>query len=235
MMYASYVDCLRCIIEEERLSPEALRSYLLSVPAFSKSFKVQKMALLSDHKSELMKQATITDIFNFLSTEYASFLNYGIFEKIIKKYNISTDQEELKYSDHLKAYIEKYKISEFLMINPLLKHKENSKKLTLKFDIENTCTLARVDELKKIIAKILKLKPSTLHIVDIEDGCVVVTFNIPTFVADVLFTPDTLFVPQQQDELRAASVLWLKCNGYTFDFGKAEMKKEVHTEIQSKQ
>ncbi len=46
------------------------------------------------------------------------------------------------------------------------------------------------------------------------------TFLIPASVADAIFTPDTTFTSQQKDELRAASILWLKCNGYTFHFGK---------------
>ena len=226
--YASYVDCLRIIVREKGILPEDLCSYLLSLSASSKSSKGQKLSLLSDKKSELEKKTTITDIFNFLTTECAFFLNYDIFQKIITKYKITEDREELKYCDHLKAFIEKHKISEFVKINPLLKHTSGSEKLILKCDIESTCNLAKVDELKKLVAKVLDLNPSTLQIFDIEDGCVVVTFLIPASVVDSVFTPKAVFTSQQEDELRTASVLWLECNGYRFEFGKAK----VHTEHQ---
>ncbi len=138
-------------------------------------------------------------------------------------YKVIEDQEVLRYQEHLNAYIKKYKISEFVQINPLLKQKNGSKELILKYDIETTCTLAKVSELTKLIAEI---NPSALELVDIEDGCVIVTFLIPASVADAVFTPNTVFTPQQEDELRAAKVLWLKCNGYTFDFKEAKIKRD---------
>ncbi len=215
--YASYVDTLRAIIEEKGVSPEALQSFLLSLPATSQSQNM--LTLLSDKEQELEKCTTVTAIFSFLTTKCTSFLNYDIFESILERYNISDDQQ---YSDHLKVYIKKHKISEFAKINPLLKSKKGSKELILKFNINNTCRLAKVHELKTLIAEILDLRPSALEIVDIKDGCVVVTFLIPTSVADAIFTPNTVFTSQQEDKLQAASVLWLKCNGHTFDFREEE-------------
>ncbi len=219
--YGFYVDCLRTTIKEKGVSPEDLRSYLLSVSATSTTCKGQKLTLLSDKKQELEKCDTINAIFDLLTTQCASFLNYEIFQSILENYNISEDPERLKYSEHLIEYAKKHKISEFAKVNPLLKAKNGSKELIMKFDIETTCRLAKVTELKMIIAEIMDLSPSTLEIVDIEDGCVVVTFLIPASVADAIFTPNTVFTSQQKDKLRAASVLWLKCNGHTFDFVKS--------------
>lgn len=103
------------------------------------------------------------------------------------------------------------------------------KKLILKYDIETSCNLAKVYNFKRRIAKILGLLPSALHILDIKDGCVVVTFLIPASVADDLFTPDTVFTSEQEEELRAESVLWLKCNGHTFHWGKRKPGKDIHS------
>ena len=217
--YGFYVDCIRTILEERDISPKALRSYLISVSAFSSSCSGQRIALMSDKKHELEKAETITDIFIFLTTECASFLNYSIFQDIVEKYNIVEDRKELKYCEHLKAYIEKHTISEFVEINPLLKPMLATKKLTLKYNVDQTCKLAKVEELKHSIAEILKLNPSALHIVDIEDGCIVVTFLMPASVADAIFTPGTVFTSRQEDMFQSALVVWLECNGYTFHFG----------------
>ena len=218
--YASYVDCIRATVKEKGVSPEDFRSFVQSLPASTDSSKHQKLTLLSDIELELEKCNTITAIFDILKKRCASFLNYDIFQNIADHYNIYEDEEKMKYPEKLKAYVEKHKISEFTKINPQLKDRKGSKELTLKYDIKTTCRLAKVCELEKVIAKVLELHPSALHIVDIEEGCVIVTFLIPASVADALFTPDTVFTPQQEEELRAASVLWLKCNGYTFYFGK---------------
>lgn len=211
--YGSFVDTICTIIEDKGVSPEALRLYLLNVCAFTNSYNI---GLMSDKKHELAKQVSIIDIFNFLSIECSSFLNYGIYEKIMKKYGIKEDREELKYSEHLKDFINRHNISEFVKISPRLnKHMTNTTKLVLKFDIETTCTLAKMSGLEKCIAKILRVDPITLQIVDIDDGCVEVTFLIPVSVAGALFTQDTGLTPEQEDELQATSVVWLKCKSFS--------------------
>lgn len=105
----------------------------------------------------------------------------------MKKYGIKADSEDLKYPEDLIDYIHKHKISEFLSINPRLETVPDSlKKLTLQFDVKGASKIAKVCNLKRAIAGILKLNPSALQLVDIEKGCVVVTFLIPTEVADYI-------------------------------------------------
>lgn len=217
-LFAAYVDTLRSIIKEKGVSPDELQTYLISLPAFKENHKGKKLTLLANKEAELEKCDSIPKIFKFLSTKCSSFLDYEIFEDIMKFYKISKDQEHLNYSNHLHTYIQKHKISEFTKIIPFLKEKEGSKELTLKFDIEITCSLAKVTDLKKSIASILGLLPSALEIVDIEDGCVIVTHLISASVADAIFTPTAVFTSLQKDELRLAKVLWLKCNGHVFNF-----------------
>ena len=226
--YTSYVDCLRTCIEVKGITPEALQTYLLSLPASTNTYKGQKLTLLSNKKIELLSTKTIVEIFSFLTTECASFLNCDIFETILENYKISVDQEELKYCDHLKAYVEKCTITEFVKVTPPLKLKSGYKELTLKYEIANVSNIGKVDELKKLVAKLLDLSPLVLHIVHIIDGCVVVTFFLAASVAEVIFTPDRVFTPQQEGEFRAASVLWLKCNGYIFNFVKRKDEEATH-------
>ena len=224
--YAFYVDCVRKNIEDIGVTPEGLRGFLLSLPAFGPTKK--GIFLLSDIKKDLKRTETITEIFNLLITESASFLNYDIFESILRRYNIPKD-ESLQYSEHLNDYVKRHKVSEFLRINPNLKSESRVfEKFILKFDIETTCRLAKVLDLKRAIARILGLRPSALKIIDVKEGCIIVTFHIPTSVANALFTANTVFTKQQQDELRAISLLWLKCNGYTY-FRKESFQVEIHT------
>ena len=109
--YASYVDCLRAIIQDKGVPAGELRTYLLSLSATSKSSKGQTLTLLSDKETELQGCDSVADIFSFLTTKCASFLNYDIFQFIVTHYDISDDQDKLQYPEHLKAYIRKHKIS----------------------------------------------------------------------------------------------------------------------------
>lgn len=220
LQFSSYMECIKSLVKNKDIPPEDLRSYVLSLPAFSSNSE-QRLALVSEKKDLLIKLKTINEIFDFLNTECSSFLNYDIYESILSKYDLREDREELKYYEHLKTYIYKHKISEFIKINSVLKkHLNGSEKLILKYNIEQTCKLGKIVELKNSIAEILDLTPSALEIFDIEDGCIIVTFLLSAAIADAIFTTDTVFTSDQENRLQAESIMWLQCNGCTFHFNE---------------
>lgn len=91
----------------------------------------------------------------------------------------------------------------------LKKFTETSKELVLKIDIESTARLAKLKVLKSAVAKILGLKSVSLRLVDVTDGCVVVTFLIPTLVAEIVFNKYVVLADEQVEKFKAQSVLWL--------------------------
>ena len=214
-LYSSYVNCTRKSLEATRITAEDFSLDLLSVSAFNHS--QQQLTLLSIHEIELRRAVSINAIFRILVTEYASFLNYKIFEHIVKEYELDNGREEFKYPEHLKDYIKKHKISEFTNINPLKKEiNANSTKMVLKIDIDSTSRLAKLVKLKSSIAGILRLNPTAIQLYDIKDGCVVATFLIPTPVAKLTFNADTVLTEEQEKKFQALNVLWLKCNEFIF-------------------
>ena len=213
--YSCYTVMLCFAVEEMGVPLKELREFLLGLSAVDSHYKGRKISLVSGQEAELEKKKTIRDIFNFLKTQYASFVNCGIFEKIRLQYGVADDRVELQYAENLKAYINKHKIEEFVQLNPFLKDtRAGVKELIVKFDVESTCRLAKVIELENSLAKIFCLLPDVVDIAGIAKGCVVVTFLIPTSAAEAVFTPDTISTLREQ--LRAASVLWLKYNGTTY-------------------
>lgn len=218
--YGAYVECLRSIIEEKGVTPEDLIKYLLQLPAFTTNYNEEKLCLMSDKASELIQKTTIVEIFNFLLTECSSFINCDIFQDLMTNYDIMEDQEELKYYEHLNAYIEKHEISDFVAFDPPLKNKKDWKEL--KCEIDYTSRLATVTELKASIAENFDLSPAALHIVDVTEGSVIVTFFIPAAIANILFPSESeiVFTMEQIAAFKAASVIWLECNGHNFPFTK---------------
>lgn len=215
--YSLYVSCIHESLEAEGVSAKALCSALMNFSAFNHS--KQMVILVSAHKAELEKAIDLHGIFSILTTEYASFLNYDIFCYIVRKYQIDHGQEELKYREHLNAYLESLSAAEFVEINPLLKeYSSTSKECVLKIDTESTVRLAKIIDLQTAITEILGLKSSALQLLDIKDGCVVVTFLTPTPVAELVFTEHTVLTEEQKRRFRALSVLWLRCNNRTFNF-----------------
>ena len=115
--------------------------------------------------------------------------------------------------------MEKHKIEEFVKINPKLeKLKDASKKINIKLGIKKTPSLGSLRKVKEAVANILGLKGSTLRLLSVKKGCVQVTLLVPSAIADVIFTSDTKLTSQQEHKFKEASVLWLKCSGFKFDF-----------------
>ena len=67
------------------------------------------------------------------------------------------------------------------------------------------------------MATALNENPSALRLVSIQEGCMEVTFLIPTVKADTIFTGDWKQVSDQSEELQAASLISITCNNNTFN------------------
>jgi hypothetical protein len=226
--YGSFVNFVRRSLIQKEVRAEELCAYLLSLPAFNSGHTEQEFALLSDVSDHLERAVTINNIFNVLNRKYcASFINYEIFEEMAKYYGIEPDTE---YSEHLDAYIKMHKLSEFEQINPKLNDfNGSSKKMILKFDIDKTCKLAKIQDLKKAVANVLHLKVSALRILSVEDGCIVVTFLIPSLVADYLFNSSSVFTAENVTEFRTLSVLRLECNDRVYEFDDTSQYQTTST------
>ena len=233
--YASYVSNIRTALQEKGVSGEELRAHLLNMPVFQKTKGAKQLKLLSGRAAKLEKASSINDIFEILSLECCSFLDYGIFKSIVKHYGIDKGQEAFRYSEHVDDYLKRHKIKEFMMINPALgKVTDDSEKLIFKFDIEMTTDLGKVMNLKATIAKILGLRASALHLLDIKEGCVEVTFLISKLVAQAIFSiGGDSFTKEQIRELQKLSVTWLRLNDTVIDVTKLahESEEEMYDDI----
>ena len=224
--YASFVLCVQRSIKEKGVNTAELCNYLMNLSAFRND---KKPILLSELEQDLERAKDIDEIFKILCKKYASFLNFGIFQSIVKAYGIDRARDNMNYAEHLQDYITKHKVSEFVKINPLLETFANeAEKITIKLDIDVTCSLARIVDLKKSVAKILGLRKSALRILDVKEGCVKVTLIIPTPVADVIFNSDRNFTTEEITQFQGLSIIWLECNGQIFYF------REIIREDQTK-
>ena len=221
--FASYSFCVLTCLELKPVTVEKLCAYLLSLPSFTcgQDSANQSLMLLSTKKAKLEEARSIAQIFKILNSECCSFLNYGILERLILKFELELDEENSNYPEKLRKYINEHKISEFIEIKPILnKLNSDSKELVLLLDLESTRTLSNLIDVKKMVAIIMGLKQSALLIYDIKEHCVVLTLLLPTPVADFIFNSATMFDEKQEKEFQSLSVRSLKCNGFTFNFNK---------------
>ena len=228
--YNSYVSLVRDSLE--RKEPNriyAVTSDLVTLSAFNHSLQME--TLLLNDKRELDTTISYFRLFTFLSERYASFLNCDIFQTIVNKYDLDDGINELfQYPVYLREFLANQDISNFKDINPLLNKPEHpSTELVLKLDIELTARLSRLTDIHEAVARALGLNSAALRIIDIKDGCIIVTFLISPNVAKILFNEHTSLTEEQVEEFRALSALWLKCNGYSFYFKRDDEEKTFST------
>lgn len=221
--FAAYTDCIQVSLEKKCINVKRLCAYLLGLPSFTLSYDDRRPMLLASKKSKLEEASCIGDIMIILKKECTSFMNYKIFQGLIKNFELDEGQEHLKYPKMLQDYINLHKISEFIEIQPVLSElTKDNKELILVLDIEPTCKLSGLVDLGKAVAKLMGLKQSALLIHDIKESCVVVSYLIPTLVAELIFTSDKIFSEEQEEEFRRLSVRRLECNSVVFEFASGK-------------
>ena len=165
---------------------------------------------LQQVRIKLKEAKTINEIIDLVGDNCASYLHCNIFQSILEKYcrDMMDEDEDLKYSEHLKIYVNQLKVSEYVTINPdLEQYASNSKEIVLKVDIPMTSKLKKIMEIQSALARILGVLPSDLKLLAIKDGCVTVTFTLPSKMLGKFRK-----IPKARiEELKSLSVRWLKC------------------------
>lgn len=218
--FASYVSFVYISLKRKGISAEELCTFLTQLPAFDIEYDglnpdKRKCPLIT--KEKLENATSIAKIFSILQTySIASYLNYGIYESIIKQYELDSTHSDLKYPEYFCAYAKKHKISEILEVMEGKKMSAEAtvsleeQELSFKFDYDpNTMPFSAIVELKYAIASALELNPDSLRLFSIEEGCVVVNFLISIAIADQIFSDESC-ICEKKEALRNLSALWLK-------------------------
>ena len=104
-----------------------------------------------------------------------------------------------------------------MKLNPALERYSGEKELTLKFELKLLDSkIATLLDLKNAIAAILRVQSSALRLLSANEGCLVVEFLIPEFIANRIFAEK--LTSKQVKNFQGLSVIWLKCSGCEFRF-----------------
>ena len=230
--YSVYVSTLCESIREKGVTVESLTLFLLNLPALQYHHDHCQRCLLAGKRKMFESARTIYDIFKIISEECASFINYGIFQSIATNYGVNlTDHKDFNYSEHLKEYLNKHKLSELVKViqpmAPLVKIDATKMEMTFKLDVKLMDTFVKVYDLEIAIADALGLDPLALELADITEGCVMVTLLIPVIVTDVIFTQDNSLTDSQLESLKSLPIIWIKYKGHEYT-----LKNSTGVEIQ---
>lgn len=210
--YAEYVMYIRDAVVEKEVSIQNMLRHLLYLPALRYHSDVEEHKLLHGKREKLKQMEEVKDIFLLLYEECTSFLNYEIFHSIANTFGVD-ECDRLKYPEYLEAFVKKHTISEFAKINPMFDDMCDPSKRSVicKLDIKKTERFSKISDLRHCIAENLDVDSLCLEIIEINDGCVEVTFLFPAHILDAIFARDQVFTPMQVERLRAMKIIFLRC------------------------
>lgn len=218
--FHSYVECIIRTLAADFKEPHDLREYLLTLDAFSHS-EEHGISLVYSSVSKFQTAKHVKDVVQVLVLEYCSFLNCDIFEMIVKHYGSDTGQNEMKYPNLLKAFVDRHSIGDLIQVKPLIGTDVDilMRKIMLKVNIDLSCKLSTLVEMRRQLARILGITPAGLRLIAVEGDCII-TFQVLGSLAGQIFNGDKASILTQEKmwKLQGLLIQWLKCGGYEWDF-----------------
>jgi len=203
-----------CGSVEERISVGMFATSILALRAYEPAPEERDRSLLDEHREEIKKAKTISEIFHILCP-YFDYLNYELLEYIIELHGTNDDAERLRsYHDKLHKFC-KRRIFEVLMPGSDTGTGDSKqKKFVVKLNVRESIACKELRQIKGRIATILQVEMAALIIVGVDPGCVELTFLIPKFMAREIFP---LSHEQASVLSREASVIRLECGDYVLE------------------
>ena len=190
---------------------------LLSLDAFDPVLNKAKIPpthtpVFRECQKELQATKSINAVF-FTVKDYFSFFNYKIIEHIIAVFGTNDDQEEVqKYKETLERYCKR---RVFECPPHIYGSRSESGQACLVVKKDDVLEYFSMNELKVFhykLCRILQVTEHTLQLLSVEEGCLQLTFQIPSFVQHLIFP----LSEDQQKSLKVEGVLMLMCSDYMF-------------------
>ena len=199
-------------IESSGVSVKELHIHLSTIEAYKPIHK--DVPLLRDQLDEIKRAENVMDVFNTLH-KYYSFFNYRIIEKLIGWFGTSEDKERLE------TYIKNFKMfckRRTFECPPDIFGAIDNGKTNLVVKVEESWGPAKGRPLETVLhlrislGDILGVEPSTLYLCRIDEGCMELLFQVPSFVEEDIF-PLSI---EQERSLTSVGVTRFTHGNYSF-------------------
>ena len=198
---------------------------VMTLGAFNPVFKKSQMPVFHQFFKELKAANTIPGVFMVLN-DYFSFFNYHIIEHIIKELGTEEDKAKLqRYKKDFKQYAQRRIFECLPEFGPVsdADHADIFVKVDAQYE---NYTIAEIEGFRHKLSEILRVSSQgVLRLCRIEKGCVLLKFQVPSFVRQKIFP----LSGDQEKVLAAEGVIKLTCGEYQFlqDEDSAEVNMRV--------
>lgn len=187
---------------------------ILALGAYEPAPEEQDQSLLNEHKEEIKRAKTISEIFVILDA-YWNYLTYEILEYIIKHFGDDSDKERLKsYNADLHKFCKRriFELPPESSNDSTLSPKQE--KFMIKLNVNKDITYQQLLQIRGRIAKILRVTLAALVFSRVDEGCLQLTFLIPKFLVQEIFP---LSDEQTSALSKIASFIRLECGHHMFE------------------
>ena len=212
---SEFSDLIRFTITSTagRVSVMELSNCLNTLGSYSPTRK--PTPLLRNQMDEIKRAESVEEVFCVLG-DYYSFFNYGVIEKIIVWFGTPKDNKRFDtYTKHFKRFCERrtFECPSNIFGYPVDKGKTNlTVKVEKSWDPNDGCSLENVLRLCNSLGEILEVNSETLYLCQIDEGCVELLFQVPSFIVEDIF-PLSM---EQQRSLASIGVPRLTCGSYSY-------------------
>ena len=185
MKFDQLVDKVQDGLLEQNIPLHRLKRCITRLPA---SIKYQHIAFIRENLTDIKESESMEDIFLLLNL-YWDFLNYTLLEHIVTNFgNNDTKAAMANYVTELVAFRKATNLSDFISHWPCTgKVPPDMSKLVIKMEKDwSNCTLEDVEQFRRTLTQKLLLPSFAVLLRDAEQGCISLTWLIPSSIMKLL-------------------------------------------------
>ena len=185
--------------------------HVMTLGTFDPVFKEPQVPLLQ-HRLEKLKTASTICKFFLILNDYFSFFNYEIVEHIIMELGTNKDKANLhNYQEKFDQYVGRRIFECVPHLGP--ESETDQPNLVVKLDEQfDNYTGTKVKRFCRKLSETFNLSKGVLRLCRVEEGCIQLTFQVPSFVQQEIFPLSR----EQERILQAEGVIKLRCGEYQF-------------------
>ena len=197
---------------DRKVPVKKLVTHLFSLGVLDPVSKNSQKPLLQAFQQELRNAECIEDVL-WVIRDYFSFFNYHVIEHIVSGLGTELDKLELQ---NYKEEFQQYSKRRIYECPPVYGPMSDIGHTNLVLKVDSVYEQFTVKELKSFryrLSKIFYVSPqSVLRLCQVEEGCLQLTFQVPSFVQQEIFPLSS----EQESALAAEGVIKLTCGDYLF-------------------
>ena len=198
-------------LENQGVTPADVAMSLLSLGALSSVFANSGEPLFHQRSKELHNAKTIKDVF-FVIHGYFSFFHYNVLEHLINEFGTPEDTVQLEL---YKAKLDEYCRHRVFECPPQYGYSCIDQHISVVVKLDETLETFTLKQLRRFWSRFIKhlrLTEFALRLVSVDDGCMRLLFEMPSFVTRFVF----LLSEEQEAALEKEKVIELVCGEYKF-------------------